>query len=137
MELWTLDQLARRYPGLGSPSQIIGVAERLEDTGLSSEEARAHALDFDLACMWFGRWVEARAQETVERPVSAAEKRRQTKRVPKYPTLLAQLGMTGDGAAQGPDTPEETADEELTQKVDELRKNPQALVDFLRVNGEG
>lgn len=86
--------------------------------------------------MWFGRWVESRANETVERPVSAAERRKHTKRVQKYPTLAAQLGTVPTGHPQGPQD-DRSVSPEVAEKVDELRKNPALLADFLRTNGEG
>lgn len=105
---------------------------------MTSAEADAQAIDFDLACMWFAQWVESRAHETIEKPVSARERRRQVKRVPKYPTLKEQLGLASTGGAQGPDMPaKEDTPDEIAEKADELIKNPDLLVDFLRLNGEG
>lgn len=114
----------------------MGLKERARRKGLTEAEARAQAIDFDLACMWFAQWVEGRARETVEKPVTKSEAKKRTKQVPKYPTLQAQLGLAPTSGAQGPERPEEVP-EDITRKVDELRKNPALLVDFLRTTGEG
>lgn len=91
-------------------------------------------LDFDLGCMWFGRWTDARARETREVPVSKSEKRKQTKQVPKYTTLSQVLGMADDPARSAKPAAPPPA---IEKKVDELRRNPAELARYLREIGEG
>lgn len=107
--------------------------------GLDPAEVRAHCLDFDLSCMWFGRWTDERSRATVEKPVSSRERRRQVKHVPKYTTRKQILGLATaeDEQKARAEAREEERPPEFEQKLDELRKNPQALVEFLRISGEG
>lgn len=90
-------------------------------------------LDFDLGCMWFGRWTDARARETREVPVPKSERKKQTKQVPKYTTLAQVLGLPDTHAPNKPAPPPPA----IEKKVDELRRNPAELARYLREIGEG
>ncbi len=139
MTLWTLDQLARRYPG-NRPSSLIGLPERLALQGFSDGEVRMICLDFDLGCLWFGRWTDARERATKEVPVPKKERRKQTRQVPKYRTLDEVLGITkpGSGTGAAPARPADTGvNPVVEQKVDQLRRDPAALVAYLREIGKG
>ena len=82
-------------------------------------------------------------RETREVSVSKSEQRRQTKQVPKYPTLDLVLGLSLDThaptahpqEATNPATPG-AADPGIESTVDELRRDPGKLIDFLRLNGD-
>lgn len=92
-------------------------------------------LDFDLGCMWFGRWTDERARATKEVPLTRKEKRKQTKQVPKYRTLNEVLGISPSDSRPA-DEPE-PVNPVIEQKVDQLRRDPAALVEFLREIGAG
>lgn len=93
-------------------------------------------LDFDLGCLWFGRWTDARERATREVPVPKKERRKQTRQVPRYRTLDEVLGITKSGAA--PARPANPPPNEVVEhKVDQLRRDPAALVAYLREIGEG
>ena len=80
-----------------------------------------------------------------EVPVSSREQKRRMKQVPKYQTLNAILGLADPTEAatkaayrtrrqaRAAETATTTA---IDQKVDELRRDPAALIDFLRQTGE-
>lgn len=123
---------------LGSPSQMLWLHEKFERRGLAPGEAAAHCLDFDLACMWFGRWTDERREATKDVPVNKNERKRHTRSVPRFTTLGQILGTEPAGThVQPKPQDEQQPPPEIEQKVDELRRNPQALVDFLRLHGEG
>jgi len=95
-------------------------------------------LDFDLAVADFGRWVDDRRKATREVPVSKAERKKQVKHVPRYPTLAAALGLPQEPPTARKrtkrTTPETTS--EVDRKVEQFRKDPAALLDFLRLDGD-
>lgn len=103
-------------------------------TGLTEGAAAAVCLDFDLAAAHFGRWADQRARETREEPLSATEKKKQVKHVPKYQSLDQMLGIA---PTNGPDRPvkqRQEATKAVDRKADELRRDPAALAEFLRLN---
>jgi hypothetical protein len=121
---------------------VLRLGRKLQAQGLDDGAAAAICLDFDLAVAHFGRWADGRARATREVPVSSRDKRRQTKQIPRYPTLSHQLGLALDDPQEatsrtrrgpGARTP---VDPQVERQVDTLRRDPAALVDFLRLNGE-
>lgn len=100
------------------------MSERFQRKGLAPGEAAASALDFDLACMWFGRWVDQREKATKKapRPKSASKKID----VPRYNTRAHMLGLV-DGVAD--DNTGDHAD--VDALTDQFRKDPDALLDYL------
>ncbi len=137
MELWILDQLAQRYPGLGSPSGILKMPQKLRDRGYSDDEADAVALDFDRACLFYGRWTDAREQATREVTLTSAErKKKPTKQVRKYSSLKAVLGLAP--TREGPHEQQPALESpDVEAKIDRLRRDPAAMVAYLREIGEG
>jgi hypothetical protein len=120
---------------------VLRLGRKFQAQGLDDGAAAAICLDFDLAVAHFGRWADGRARATREVPVSSRDKRRQTKQVPRYPTLSHQLGLALDhqeATSRTPGNPRARSpvDPQVEQQVDTLRRDPAALVDFLRLNGE-
>lgn len=99
-------------------------------SGMSEGEALASALDFDLSCMWFGRWVEAREKATKE--VKRPKKQRDTIQVPRYTTRKQYLGIV-EGMAETTEHQEGAATRpDLDARVQQFRADPDALMAFLR-----
>lgn len=80
------------------PSDLL----RLPAMGLSD----AVCLDFDFAVRALKRWADRRADDTMQVPDTTpqAERKRRMKTVPRFTTLAAVLGLTGDD-----ETPEDVA----------------------------
>lgn len=89
---------------------------RLPAAGLSD----AACLDFDFAVRALKRWADRRADETIQvqdhRPAPDPKKRMKT--VPKYPTLLAVLGMEDEV------TPDAGVDAEVQDLMAAMLTNP-------------
>jgi hypothetical protein len=119
----------------------------LQREGLAEETAAAVCLDFDLAVAAFGAWVERRLKATREVPIPRNQKPRSVKHVPKYAQLRAALGIRDDPApAAGTQPARKRVARAVTgkrtkttnpidRKVEELRRDPAALADFLRIDG--
>jgi hypothetical protein len=124
---------------------VLRLNRRLQREGLDEEAAAAVCLDFDLAVAGFGAWVERRLKETREVPLPRNQKPKPVKHVPKYPQLRAALGLHDDPApatakpsrkrAVPPGGRTKTT-KAIDQKVDQLRRDPAALADFLRLDGD-
>jgi hypothetical protein len=56
----------------------------------------AVCLDFDFATFAHKRWADNRADATVQVPAPEERNRKPMKTVPKYPTLIAVLGLDED-----------------------------------------
>lgn len=61
-------------------------------------------LDFDLAVVWFGDWVDGRREE-VEWVADASPPSGPRKAVPRYPTLAALLALGEDDGGSEPIDP--------------------------------
>jgi hypothetical protein len=95
MKAWQLADLAE-CPN--RPSDLL----HLPEMGATN----AVCLDFDFAIRSLKRWADRRSDETELVPDSAPERKQKMKAVPKYPTLLAVLGITDEPDQPQPDTAE-------------------------------
>jgi len=114
---------------MGSPSRAIRLRQRLSRDGYEVGIVEHLAFDFDMACMWYGKWLDRRAEETVE--VNAPKQRKGTPpkmRVPKYKTLGDMLALDVV-AAQSPIDRKRQA--ELEAKADELLHDPEKMDAFM------
>ena len=64
----------------------------------------AVCLDFDFAVRALKRWADRRSEETDLVPDHAPERKQRMKSVPRYPNLMAVLGIDSDDGDQ-PDQP--------------------------------
>lgn len=91
-------------------------------------------IDLDMAFARHGEWVDRRLRETREVNAPTSKGKRPKMQVPKYKTLGAALGIdpeeVGDADVDG-FSKEEL--EDIGQKVDDLRRDPAALAEFLKV----
>jgi hypothetical protein len=78
----------------------------------------AVCLDFDFAIRTLKRWADRRSDATELVPDNAAERKQKMKAVPKYPTLLAVLGITDEPDKPAPDTAE------VNELVAAMLRNP-------------
>ncbi|MGN6033535.1 MAG: hypothetical protein ACTHQE_17920 [Thermomicrobiales bacterium] len=127
--MYALDQLVQRYPGLVSPSRAIRLRQRLSRDGYEVGIVEHLAFDFDMACMWYGKWFDRRAEETVE--VNAPKQRKGAPpkmRVPKFKTLGDMLALDAV-AMQSPAERQRQAD--LDAKADALLRDPTAMDAFM------
>jgi hypothetical protein len=120
---------------------VLRLNRRLQREGLSEEAAAVVCLDFDLATAAFGQWVDRRLKATREVPLPRNQKPKSVKHVPRYPHLRAALGLADETprAATTPGRPPRTrtkSTKAIDQKVDQLRRDPAALADFLRLDGD-
>lgn len=100
---------------------------------MSQWQAEAMALDFDLACMWFGRWVEGRERATKEVPRPKRDKK--TIPVPKYTTRAQMLGIVEGMEERTAGTPRKESPVSEEQ-LEEFQRDPDALARWLRGEGE-
>jgi hypothetical protein len=122
--MWTLDRLCRRYPKkYPSPSEALGVTDRLVSLGYPDFIAEDVALDFDLTAMEIAHWAEAREKEIVWRKIPAPPKGASP--VPKYATL-DDLLMTDTKATTAADTAEADA------IADRIASDPAAMAEYLK-----
>ena len=61
-------------------------------------------LDFDMAVRGVKRFADRRSEETIQVPDNAPQTNRKMKPVPRYPNLMAVLGIDSDDGDQ-PDQP--------------------------------
>lgn len=130
MRLWELDQTIQRYPGLISPSNVMRLSQRLVENGLHEEHAFSICLDFDMAVAHFGRWVDTRLKETVERDAPRSKSRPKVQ-VPKYKTMAQVLGLDADPNRPDEDGFSHDEMEAIRGTVDDLRRDPAALAEYL------
>jgi hypothetical protein len=94
VKTWQLADLAE---WIGTrPSHLL----RLPETGFGD----ADCLDFDFAVRALKRWADRRADETTEVADHSPERdpKKRMKTVPKYPSLLAVLGLDEDAKSSDP-----------------------------------
>lgn len=114
---------------------MLKLNQRLQHQGIDEGTADAICLDFDLGAAYYGRWAESRVKATKEVPDNRSKRRKPMKQVPKYKTLAAALGITeSEGRAESVSQEEVN---EIDEMVDKLRRDPAALIEFLKLNGEG
>jgi hypothetical protein len=103
VQTWLLADLAEAISH--RPSQLL----RLPEAGVND----ADCLDFDFAVRALKRWADRRGDEQIQVPDHSPEPQRgkRMKSVPKYPTLLAVLGIDEDTAES--DTPAREVDDLL------------------------
>jgi hypothetical protein len=78
----------------------------------------AVCLDVDLAFRTLKRWADRRADETELVSDNTPERKQKMKAVPKYPTLLAVLGITDEPDQPAPDV------EQVNDLVAAMLRNP-------------
>lgn len=76
-------------------------------------------LDFDQAVRFVKRWADGRGEKTKMEEDHSPETKKRMKAVPKYPSLLAVLGISEEG-----ETDEPVAASEVEQLVAQMAMNP-------------
>jgi len=121
---------------MGGPSEIAGLRPFLRTKHLPNDFIELICRDYDRACMWHGRWAEARddATKTVNAPRRSKNSPPQMQ-VKKYTTLSDVLALGTEKEPEPgaePATPKPPKLTKAERKAKELLSNPDAMNDFIQ-----
>lgn len=113
---------------------MLGLDEYLASRNVPPPIRRRAVLDFNLAAVQFGKWVDRRREEKVlvDAPKRAKRQTPQIE-VPKYRTLGALLGLDDPASTTHNANPRKPKPKSaVDRKAEELLRDPEAMARFMQ-----